>query len=490
MTALAPSSPEGVSEYDSVFSCGPTILEYFCHSAIFTYPNVYLSKSTSMNIQVNNQASNLGDSKEKSSSIASVDRQPLEGHRTALILLMLAYALSMCDRMILSVLFPDIKAEFALSDTQLGLLGGISFALFYASMGLPIARLSDQYSRKRIIIVSLVIFSLMTAFCGLAVGFSSLLLIRIGVGIGEAGVNPASHSIIADYFPPQRRALAMSILMLGGSVGMILGFVGGGVIAEHYGWRTAMVAVGLPGLLLALIMGKLLKEPARRTFEAQASQPPPPILITATAMWQNSAMCHLMFGAIAAGLMSYGLTQWLPTFFMRAHDLSQSQTGMLIAGLFGISGAIGALVAGKVFDRVAVRGFQHGMWVLAIVPFFTMPFFIMGLLADNLTTAIVLFIIPGFAANYAMGPTLAMVQTLAPVNMRAVTSAILMLFINLIGMGLGPLLVGVLSDLLTPRYGEDALSIALACFTLVGLWGALHLWLCGRALAKQKAQTA
>ena len=211
-----------------------------------------------MNIQVNNQASNLGDSKEKSSSVASIDLQPLEGHRTALILLMLAYALSMCDRMILSVLFPDIKAEFALSDTQLGLLGGISFALFYATMGLPIARLSDQHSRKRIIIVSLVIFSLMTAFCGLAVGFISLLLMRIGVGIGEAGVNPASHSIIADYFPPKRRALAMSILMLGGSVGMILGFAGGGVIAEHYGWRVAMVAVGLPGLLLALIMGRKL----------------------------------------------------------------------------------------------------------------------------------------------------------------------------------------------------------------------------------------
>ena len=237
-------------------------------------------------------------------------------------------------------------------------------------------------------------------------------------------------------------------------------------------------------------MGKLLKEPARSTFETQAPEPPPPILTTARAMWQNRAMRHLIFCAIATGLMSYGLTQWLPTFFMRAHNLSQSQTGMLIAGLFGISGAIGALVAGKVFDRLATRGFQYGMWMLAIVPFLTMPFFIMGLLADELTTAIVLLIIPGFAANYAMGPVFAMVQTLSPVNMRAVSSAIMMLFINLIGMGLGPLLVGVLSDLLTPRYGADALGIALACFTLVGLWAALHSWLCGRVLAKQKAQSA
>jgi len=403
---------------------------------------------------------------------------------------MLAYTLSICDRMILSILFPDIKVEFGLSDTQLGLLGGISFALFYATMGLPIARLSDQYSRKRIIIASLVIFSIMTALSGMAAGFISLLLFRIGVGIGEAGVNPASHSLIADYFPPKRRGFAMATLMMGGSLGMILGFVGGGIVAEHYGWRVAMIAVGVPGLLLALLMAKLLKEPGRGTFETQAPTSPPPIFTTAVTMWQNPAMRHLIAGSVAAGLMSYGLTQWLPTFFMRTHDLSQSQTGMLIAGVFGISGAIGALVAGKLFDRLAVRGFQYGMWMLAIVPFFTMPFFIMGLLVDDLTMAIVLFIIPGFAANYALGPTLAMVQTLSPVNMRGVSSAIKMLCLNLFGMGLGPLLVGVLSDFLSPRYGEDALSVALAYFTLVGLWGALHFWLCGRALAKQKIQNA
>jgi MFS family permease len=392
---------------------------------------------------------------------------------------MLAYTLSMCDRMILSILFPDIKAEFGLTDTQLGFLGGISFALFYATMGLPIARLSDQYSRKWIIIISLVVFSLMTAFSGLAAGFISLLILRIGVGIGEAGVNPASHSIIADYFPPQRRAFAMAILMLGGSLGMMLGFVGGGLIAETYNWRIALVSVGVPGLLLAFVMTKSLREPARGTFEAETPPPPPPILTTAATMWANPAMRHLIAGSVVAGLVGYGFTQWLPTFFIRAHDLSQSQT---------ISGAIGALVVGKWFDRLSKRGFQHGMRMLALVPFVTIPFFIMGLLADNLITAILLFIIPGFAANYVIGPTIAMVQTLSPVHMRAVSSAIKMLCLNLIGLGLGPLLVGVLSDLLTPQYGEDALSVALAYFTLVGLWGSLHFWLCGRALAKQKTQ--
>jgi len=415
---------------------------------------------------------------------------PLQGHRTTLTLLMLAYTLSMCDRMILSILFPDIKAEFGLTDTQLGFLGGISFALFYATMGLPIAKLSDQYSRKRIIIASLIIFSIMTALGGMATGFISLLVFRIGVGIGEAGVNPASHSIIADYFPPQRRAFAMAILMLGGSFGMMFGFVGGGFIAEAYNWRIALVSVGVPGLLLAVVMARSLREPGRGTYEIETPPPPPPIRTTAATMWANPAMRHLIAGGIAVGLMGYGFTQWLPTFFMRTHDLSQSQTGMLMAGVFGISGAIGALAAGKWFDRLSTRGFQHGMRMLAIVPFFTGPFFIMGLLADDLTTAILLFIIPGFAGNYAIGPTIAMVQTLSPVHMRAVSSAIKMLCLNLIGMGLGPLLVGVLSDLLTPEYGEDALSVALAFFTLVGLWGTVHFWLCGRALAKQQLDTA
>jgi MFS family permease len=261
--------------------------------------------------------------------------QPLAGHRTTLTLLMLAFTLSICDRMILSILFPDIQAEFGLSDTQLGLLGGMTFALFYATMGLPIARLSDQYSRKIIIITSLVIFSLLTVFSGLAAGFISLLLFRIGVGIGEAGVNPASHSIIADYFPPQRRGFAMAILMLGGSFGMMLGFVGGGFIAEAYGWRIALVSVGVPGVLLAVFMAKLLKEPVRGTFETETPPPPPPILTTAAVMWANPVMRHLIAASIIAGMVSYGLTQWLPTFFMRSYDLSQSETGIGILLCYG-----------------------------------------------------------------------------------------------------------------------------------------------------------
>jgi len=423
---------------------------------------------------------------EFSGSVEATTRSdtPLKGHRTALTLLVLAYTLSMCDRMILSILFPDIKTEFGLTDTQLGLLGGLSFALFYATMGLPIAKLSDQYNRKWIIIISLTVFSLMTALSGFAAGFISLLLLRIGVGIGEAGVNPASHSIIADYFPPQRRAFAMATLMLGASLGMMLGFMGGGAIADAYGWRVALISVGLPGFFLATVMGAALQEPRRGRYEEAQPPPPPPIAHTAATMWANRAMRHLLAGSVIAGLVGYGLTQWLPTFFMRTHDLTQTQTGLLMAGVFGISGAIGALAAGKWFDRLSIRGFQYGMWMLAAVPFVTLPLFILGLQAQDLTTAIALFIIPGFAANYAIGPTIAMIQTLSPPHMRAVSAAIKMLLLNLIGMGLGPLLVGIISDLLASTHPENTLGVALSYFTIVGLWGSVHFWLCGRELAR------
>ena len=409
---------------------------------------------------------------------------PVTGYRKTLLLLVLAYTLSMCDRMILSILFPQIKAEFGITDTQLGLLGGLSFALFYATMGLPIAKLSDQYNRKWIIIISLTVFSLMTALSGFAAGFISLLILRIGVGIGEAGVNPASHSIIADYFPAERRAFAMATLMLGASLGMMLGFMGGGAIADAYGWRVAMISVGLPGLLLAAVMSAALREPQRGRHEEAQPPPPPPIAHTAATMWANKAMRHLLAGSVIAGLVGYGLTQWLPTFFMRTHDLTQTQTGLLMAGVFGISGAIGALAAGKWFDRLSTRGFQYGMWMLAAVPFVTLPLFILGLLARDLSTAIALFIIPGFAGNYAIGPTIAMIQTLSPPHMRAVSAAIKMLLLNLIGMGLGPLLVGVISDLLAPTHPENTLGVALSYFTFVGLWGSVHFWLCGRELVR------
>ncbi len=416
---------------------------------------------------------------------------PLNGHRQALLLLVLAYTLSIADRMILSILFPNIKAEFGLSDAQLGLLGGFSFALFYATLGIPIARLADRYSRKMIIVVSLAIFSLMTALSGWAAGLISLFVFRIGVGIGEAGVNPASHSMIADYFPPRRRAFAMAILMLGANVGMILGFAAGGVIAEYYGWRIALMSVGFPGLLLAVVFMWLLREPPRGGFDglaksAKPAEPPPPIHKTAQTMWRNPALRHLLLGSIVTGMLAYGLMQWLPTFFIRSHEMTQSQVGVMMALFFGILGASGALLSGKLADRFSSKGFQYGMWMVAGAMALAIPFWTAAFWVDNLALAMALFIIPAFTGNFYLGPSLALIQTLSPVPMRAVASAIAMFCLNLIGMGLGPLIIGLLSDSLIPVFGDASLKIALASFCLLGLWGAFHFALCGKALARQR----
>ena len=412
-----------------------------------------------------------------------VDQQPLPGNHAALTMLLLAFTLSITDRMILSILFPDIQAEFGVSDTQLGLLGGLSFAIFYATLGIPIARLADRHSRKWIIAISLALFSLMTFLSGWATGFIMLLLLRIGVGIGEAGVNPASHSIIADYFPAHRRSFAMAILTLGANLGMMLGFVGGGLVAESYGWRMALMVVGAPGLVLTFVFLRVLREPPRGTFEQEAQSTAPSLGEAAAYMWRKRAMRHLIIGSTITGMISYGLSSWLPSMLIRSHEVSQSQAGLLMAGVFGILGAIGALTAGKLCDRLSRKGFQYGIWLIAGTQVFSGPFFIMAFLADDLNNMLMLFIIPAFTANFYLGPTLALVQTLSPVPMRAVASAIKMLCMNLIGLGLGPLAVGILSDAFTPYFGELALNVAMAVFILLGLWGAFHFWLCGRAMA-------
>ncbi|MCE7997635.1 MAG: MFS transporter [Rhodobiaceae bacterium] len=414
---------------------------------------------------------------------ATSDLAPLKGHRLALVLLLLAYTLSITDRMILSILFSPIKEEFGLTDTQLGLLGGLSFALLYATLGIPIARFADRGNRRMIIIISLTVFSVMTVLCGLAWGLISLIIFRIGVGIGEAGVNPSSQSIIADYFPPQRRAMAMSILVLGANFGMILGFISGGFISENYGWRAAMVAVGAPGVLLAVVMYFFLKDPPRGSFEQPAkTDVPPPIYVTAKFMWANRGMRHLIAASTVSAMLAYGMGQWLPAFFIRSHELTQSQVGMLMGLVFGLFGAAGALTGGKIADRLSIGGHHRVVWMIALTQMIGVPIMVLAFYASGFSLAVGLFILPAFLFNFYLGPSLALVQTLSPVRMRAVTAAIKMLCMNLVGLGLGPLLIGMLSDFLEPIYGENALRTALAFATALGFWAAFHFWLCGREI--------
>ena len=411
--------------------------------------------------------------------------------RTALTLLFLAYALSITDRMILSVLFEPIRVEFGASDTQMGLLGGLSFALFYATLGVPIARLADQKDRRLIIVLSLGLFSLMTAMSGLASGFVMLFLLRIGVGIGEAGVNPASQSIIADYYPEQHRGTAMSILAVGAPVGMIGGFLIGGTVSEAYGWRAAMFAVGIPGLALAALMYFLLREPQRGGSGSAvvANTVQPGIKNSAVFMFKNTALRQLLIASTITGMGSYGASTWLPAFFVRVHDFSQAQVGLLMALLFGGLGAVGTLVGGKLFDVQSNKGPARGVWMIAIVQISVIPLYIAAYQVNAISFAIGLFLLPAFAGNFFLGPTLALIQSLSPVPMRAVAAAIKMFCLNLVGLSLGPFIVGFLSDVLQPEYQERSLPIALSVLALLSIWSAVHFWLCGKALQRAQLNT-
>lgn len=417
---------------------------------------------------------------------------PVPGHQMALLLLFLAYALSIADRMILTVLFEPIKAEFGLTDTQLGVLGGFSFAVFYATLSLPIARVADRANRSKIIFASLVVFSVTAALCGFATSFLMLVIMRIGVGIGEAGVNPASQSILGDYYPPEKRASAMSILSIGANVGMMFGFVVGGLIAQAYGWRAALVTIATPGLFLAIVIWFKLQEPMRGHFDklinkaaAPEKEQQPPLGATIKELWNIRSYRQLLIGSTIAGTVTYGMTSWVPTFYMRIHGLSQSEVGLVLAGIFGVVGAAGAFVGGKLVDRLSRRGFQYGVWMIAASKVIVLPLAVCAYLLDPLELSLALYVLPIFVSMFYLGPIMALIQTISPIRMRATASSLKMLALNLVGMSIGPLLIGALSDYLQPAYGDYSLRIALAATTCLSLWSAFHFYLCGKALAKE-----
>ncbi|WP_293375375.1 MFS transporter [Phenylobacterium sp. SCN 70-31] len=408
----------------------------------------------------------------------------LRQRRTALVLLFLAFTFSIMDRQIVSILAEPIKLEFGLSDTQLGFLGGLAFAAFYVTLGLPLAMMADRGGRKTIITFSLATFSAMTAICGLAQNFWHLLLARFGVGIGEAGVNPSSHSILADYYPPEKRSGVMSIIALGANVGMLLGLVLGGFVAHQYGWRAAFFVVGLPGVLLALAVHFFLKEAPRGFSEGRASAAvePPPLRESVAYFWSNRAMRHLIAASMVAATISYGMGQWQPAFFMRSFGLTPAQVGVMLAGVFGVMGGLGAVTGGWLTDRLQQRRVPWGVWMIAVSQLVMIPFQIAAFLSSSPYVALALFALPAFLSGFYLGPSLALVQSLARLRMRSVAAAVKMLCVNLFGLGIGPMLIGVFSDMLRPSLGQESLRYSLIIFAGAHLWAAVHFYLCGRNL--------
>lgn len=398
-------------------------------------------------------------------------------------LLTLIYTANYVDRQIVAILLPSIKADLVLSDTQLGMLTGLAFGIFYATLGIPIAYLADRMSRKKIIIASLTLFSLMTYACGLAQNYLQLLLARIGVGVGEAGTSPPSHAMIADMYAPSDRATPLAVFALGINLGLFVAFIAGGYIADNYGWRTAIQVVALPGFVLAVIAWLTLKDPPRGMSDDSSESTAPPLMVTVRYMLSTPSMRQLLIGSTLIIIVGYGAVAWLPSYFIRVHGMTATQVGTILALMIGIGGAVGTTLGGVAADRLGKKDVRWNMWLVGIVGIIATPFSVMGYLAGSSQVALLWLIVPTMVGALYFGPTLAMLHTLVKPEMRSLASAILLFVNNIFGLGLGPLMVGIMSDALTPHYGVQGLGVALALMVLIGVWGSVHFLLAGRSLA-------
>ncbi|HTO68868.1 MAG TPA: MFS transporter [Myxococcota bacterium] len=407
-----------------------------------------------------------------------------EGYRRYVLgLLVVVYILNFVDRQILTILTEDIRKEMALNDTLIGLLTGSAFALFYTFMGIPIARWADRGTRRTIIALALTVWSGMTALTGLAQNFAQLALARIGVGIGEAGGSPPAHSIISDLFPPERRGTALSIYSLGIPIGGGLGALLGGTLGHLYGWRAAFMIVGVPGVLIAALLRATVAEPKREIVGQPGSNES--IGEVLRFMGKLPSFRHMALGASMHALYGYGAANWVPAFLIRSHHMSKEQVGRWLFLTSLTLGVLGTFLGGFITDRVSKRDPSWYLRVPAIASGMALPFAFAFYLWNDTLTALLLSVPGLLLGGVYLGPTFAMTQTLVKPQMRALASSILLFIINLIGLGLGPLLVGWISDLLRPSFGEDSLRYALLIVVVGGgSWATLQYVLASRTLAK------
>jgi len=396
-----------------------------------------------------------------------------------LAMLLLVYTFNFIDRQILGILAPAIKAELALSDTQLGALGGLAFALLYSTLAIPLAWLADRTSRTWVITASLAVWSAFTALCGYAGSFAQLFAYRLGVGVGEAGGVAPSYALIADYFPAGRRGRALAIYSLGIPLGSAAGAMLGGYLAATIDWRTAFVAVGVAGVAIAPLFRLVVREPRRgRTAAAQPIAPVFGILARKASFWL------LAFGAASSSMLGYGLAFWLPSLLKRSFGLGIADIGRFYGGLLLIGGVAGVLAGGFVGDRLGARDRGAYARLPAICFLVAVPLFAAGILARTPMAAFLFFLIPQALVYVWLAPVIAAVQHLVPAPMRATASASFLLVNNLIGLGAGTLVLGALSDAMTARFGDEALRYAmLGGLVLYALAGVL-MWLAAKPLRR------
>ena len=405
------------------------------------------------------------------------DDAPQRSASLVLALLLIAYIFNFLDRQILGILAQPIKADLQLSDTEFGAVGGLAFALLYSALGVPLAFLADKTSRSAVVAGSLAVWSGFTALCGTAAGFGQLFLYRVGVGVGEAGGVAPSYALIADYFPAERRARALAIFSLGIPIGLAAGTLIGAYIAHAVNWRAAFIVMGLAGILLAPVLWFVVSDRPKRAVSAQA-----PLGSVFPMLARKPAFWLLAFASSASSLCGYGLALWTPSVLMRSFGLDLLTTGNFLASLLLIGGCAGVFGGGWLADRLGAgdRGWYARLPAIAWIV--SVPAWGFGLMAPNLWFAWPLLLI-GNAVNILwLGPVTTAVQHLVPRAMRSTASASFLLINNLIGLGVGPLLMGRLSDAFKSTYGVDALRNAAVVCLAFYLLAALLMFLSVRSL--------
>lgn len=413
-------------------------------------------------------------------STASTKPARTTGRGTLLGMLLIAYSFNFVDRQIVGILVGPIKAELLLTDTQLGLLGGVAFALFYTGLGIPIALLADRKGRSGVIAISLTLWSAFTALCGAATNFWQLFACRLGVGVGEAGGVAPSYALIVDSFPAGQRARALAIFSLGIPLGSAAGVLFGGYVAANFGWRSAFVAVGLAGIAFAPIFRWFVRDPPRVVDAPSA----PPVREVVRTLATKPSFWLLAFGAASSSMLGYGVAFWLPQLLQRSFGLDLVETSQFYGGILLIGGVAGVLLGGWLGDCAGVKDRGGYARLPAIAFLLAVPLYAAAIYGGSATVAFPLFVLCQALAYIWLGPVIAAVQQLVPQPMRATASAVFLFVNNLIGIGAGTLVLGALSDALTPRLGDEALRVSM----LVGLGfyviAAALMWAASRRLAQ------
>ena len=383
------------------------------------------------------------------------------GRYVALALLIIVYTLNFVDRQIISILKDPIAAELNLTDSQLGLMGCVAFAVLYTTLAIPIAWAADRSSRVWIMTLALGVWSAFTAICGLTTNFIQLFFARMGVGVGEAGGVAPAYSLIADYFPPKQRARALAIYSFGIPVGSAAGILFGGLLAQYVDWRFAFVSIGLFGVFLAPAFRLFVKDPPRNIFDAQSTNEKPLGFLPACELaFAKPSFWLLAFGAAFSSMVGYGLLYWMPTFLARSMHMSLVDRSWFLAGVLFIGGVAGMALGGFLGDRLGERSKRFYPLIPAVAFLISAPLYVLGVLTTDPFVAFFVFLAPQALGLVWLGPVITAVQHLGPANSRTMISALFLLINNLIGIAVGTYFFGAMSDFLKPQFGEDSIKYA------------------------------